>query len=207
MSASSFEEINLPPPRATEYPDNDCDEDLRPPVSSLLETRPRRRRDSATALDLGLSTKPAVPLKNQSNMATSENTLNKASKRKFEREAEAAMEFVADLEFKIARMSERSMEVARSNGEIEPVATMEDTGSVAEMEAPGARNKSEGEKQSRVVRLTVDSDARGRKESLLSADHTPPIAAIAPSGRKALGPSKFRHLSCLPTPIVKSRSF
>ena len=194
----SFEEINLPPPRPEDNIHDDSDEDLKPPVSSLLDTRPRRRRDSVMASDLGVLIKPAVPPKTQPPAPSNETTISKASKRKFEREAEAVMELVADMEFKFSRMSERPIEVAGSTGEAESAAAAEASERAEEDQVPEGKHKTMGEEvPSKIVRLVLNSDVRKRKEAAISTDeeYAPPIVpAISTSSRRALGPSKFRHL-------------
>ncbi|RPA91263.1 hypothetical protein L873DRAFT_1819745 [Choiromyces venosus 120613-1] len=191
-SSLNFEEINLPPPRPENNIHDDSDEDLRPPVTSLLDTRPRRRRDSAMALDLGVFNKPAVPSKAQQPAPSSENTISKASKRKFEREAEAVMELVADMEFKFSRISERPIEVVRSTGEVENAGTTETLENAEEDQVPEEQHKAkEEEAPSKIVRLVLNPDARRRKEASVSVDeeYAPPMApAISTSSRRALGP-------------------
>ncbi|KAG0634543.1 hypothetical protein HOY80DRAFT_1059790 [Tuber brumale] len=188
----NFEEINLPPPQPEDNTHDDSDEDLKPPVSSLLDIRPRRRRDSAMAIDLGVLNKPAVPSKTQPPAPSNENTISKASKRKFEREAEAVMELVADMEFKFSRISEQPVEVVRSMGGVESAGTAEAPRSAEEDQAQEGQHKArEGGAPSKIVRLVLNSDARKRKEASVSIgeEYAPPIApAISTSSRRALGP-------------------
>ena len=206
----SFEEINLPPPRPEDNIHDDSDEDLKPPVSSLLDTRPRRRRDSVLAADLGTLNKPAVPPKTQPPAPSNENIISKASKRKFEREAEAVMELVADMEFKFSRISERPIEVARPIGETEGAAAAEASERVEEDQVPEGKPWTKGEEvPSKIVRLVLNSDMRKRKEAAISTDeeYAPPIVpAISASSRRALGPSKFRHLFDTSPHCLKGRN-
>ncbi|PWW78717.1 hypothetical protein C7212DRAFT_275086 [Tuber magnatum] len=208
-SSLNFEEINLPPPRPEENTHDDSDEDLKPPVSSLLDTRPRRRRDSVMALDLGILNKPAVPSKTQPPAPSNENIISKASKRKFEREAEAVMELVAGMEFKFSRISERPTEVVKSIGEVENAGTAETPENAEGDRVPGEQHKAKEEKApSKIVRLALNSDARKRKEASVSIgeEYAPPIApTISTSSRRALGPSKFRHLFNISPHRLESR--
>lgn len=148
------------------------------------------------ASDLGVLNEPAVPSKTQPPASSNESTISKASKRKFEREAEAVMELVADMEFKFSRISERPIEAARPTGEAE---------SAEENQVSGGKHRAKGEEApSKIVRLVLNSDVRKRKEASVSTDkeYPPPIVpAISTSSRRALGPSKFRHL-LIPSHIV-----
>ncbi|KAG0136549.1 hypothetical protein HOY82DRAFT_667581 [Tuber indicum] len=188
----NFEEINLPPPQLEDNIHDDSDEDLKPPVSSLLDIRPRRRRDSAMAIDLGVLNKPAAPSEARPPAPSNENTISKASKRKFEREAEAVMELVADMEFKFSKISEQPIEVVRSVGGVESAGTADAPRSAEEDQAQEGQHKAREEgAPSKIVRLVLNSDARKRKEAPVSIgeEYAPPIApAISTSSRRALGP-------------------
>jgi len=157
------------------------------------------------ASDLGVLSKPAAPSKTQPPAPSNENTISKASKRKFEREAEAVMGLVADMEFKFSRISERPIEAARPTGEAESGAAVEASERAEENQVSGGKHRAKGEEApSKIVRLVLNSDVRKRKEAPVSIDkeYAPPIVpAISTSSRRALGPSKFRHL-LIPPHIV-----
>jgi hypothetical protein len=186
----SFEDINLPPPQANEYLDDESDEDLRPPVSSLLETRPRRRRDSSMAIDLDLSTKHAVTSNTQLQPSStdSERTLNKASKRKFEAEADALVELVTDSDFRYSRINARPAEVVLLSPQDEKeIAEDYDGMHVDEiLEEPYTGDI---KKKVEADRVTTSSGFDG-KETLAINENVP---ALPVTTRKALGPSKFQH--------------
>lgn len=184
----SFEEITLlPTPRLD---DAESDEDLKPPVSSLLDIRPRRRRDSALPIELEASRPPPPKAQPQT---TTDSSANKPKKRRYEeRDQMQDVEPSLNLDFKFTKLSQRTTQPTETQKP--PVALVmldepeEDTVAMNEEEL------NEIEKIVEAGRRAVRLDPVEPKELVPTRETVTSNAAPTTMGRRALGPSKFLYL-------------
>ncbi|KAH0613280.1 uncharacterized protein H6S33_009660 [Morchella sextelata] len=111
-SSLNFEEIiTLLPPRAD---DAESDEDLKPPTSSMLEIRSKRRRDSTRPTEVE-ATKSTASSRNQLMVDTPS---EKPKKRRFEdRDQAQDIETPLSLDFKFTRHPQRAADVPKIRAE------------------------------------------------------------------------------------------
>lgn len=183
-SSLNFEEtITLLPPRAD---DAESDEDLKPPTSSMLEIRSKRRRDSTRPTEVE-STKSAASLRNQLMVDT---PAEKPKKRRFEdRDQDQDTGTPLNLDFKFTRQPSKTADMTRTRAEtLKSTVSMPNLNDVdhdTPMKEVGGLD--EIEKIVEAGKRGVKMDLTEKKGPVSVGDATA-LCPTPATGRKALGP-------------------
>ncbi|KAI5840680.1 hypothetical protein DFP73DRAFT_171277 [Morchella snyderi] len=183
-SSLNFEEIiTLLPPRAD---DAESDEDLKPPTSSMLEIRSKRRRDSTRPTEAE-ATKSTATSRNQLMVDTPS---EKPKKRRFEdRDLAQDIEPPLSLDFKFTRHPQRTADVPKIRAE-----TQKPTVSVSNVSELDHDIPMKEVDEMYEVEKIVDTGKRAVKmENVEKKDPVPTretvtLGATPAIGRRALGP-------------------